>query len=311
MFGLSKKDKLGEVLGSLAAFSGDAAGFERLRKSALAFFGPSWQFSLEMYLLSLPAGEQAAYLPQFRRAMRYARAASLWLSAQRLLSGEEGFGQDAAKEAEEYAEYLPLFGDAGKKLLDELFARFKIGQPEEARRPAPARESAPSPNPKPKPAHGPETRPKPAPMPELSAEPAPEPSPREVSGPSPEPAPETRPKPESMPEAGPESAPEPPPSEVSESRPEPGPEAKDWRAVAFDRVVDFLSSAREVMSAMVVEKGYAALEDYPGYVLLRDAADYAVSLGAKLKTPDAARRLALLKRELADEITIEKQDGTK
>jgi hypothetical protein len=292
MFGFKKKDKLEEVLGALVSFGGDDAGFERLKRAAASFFGPSWQFSLEMYVLSLPSESRDKYLPQFRRAMRYAKAASLWLSAKRLLSGEDSFGPDVAAEAGDYAEYLPLFGTAGQRLLDELFAHFNLSLPSAAGR-------APKPEPKPAPKPAPVSKPKPVPVPapDMAAE----------LEPAPEPAPESEPEPEPASEPIPDN----PPKETEpDARPVPAakPKAADWRVAAFDRVADFVSNAREVMSVMVVEKGYASLEEYPGYVLLRDAADYAISLGEKLPGAGVARRLALLRAELAGEITIEKSD---
>jgi hypothetical protein len=118
-------------------------------------------------------------------------------------------------------------------------------------------------------------------------------------------APKPRPAPESASSA--KSKPEPP-----APKPVPGSAAKsgDWKLAAFERVSDFVERAREIMSAMVVENGYAAIEDYPGYVLLRDAARYAISLGEGLEGPGVDARLALLRKGLEGEITIEKLDGT-
>jgi hypothetical protein len=312
MFGFGKKDSLADVLSALLEFGGDARAFERLKSAALSFFGPSWQFSLEMYVLSLPAGERDKYLPQFRRAMRYAKASAIWLSAKRILSGDENF---SPSEAGEYAECLPLFGDAGKRLLEELFARFGLkGQDIKAS----ASQSAQSPV-------SPEPAKKPEPV-ELKSksEPKVEPAPISKSKPLPvarqeqkeaaasisEQAPESEPEPVAEPTPVPAAKPATEPELVPEPAAKPKAKSADWKIAAFERVADFVESAREVMSAMVVEKGYASLEDYPGYVLLRDATEYAVSLGAKLKDAGVSRRMELLASALDGEITIEKSDET-
>ncbi|MDR1477017.1 MAG: hypothetical protein LBI17_02720 [Rickettsiales bacterium] len=300
-----KKPTIADVLAALESFSPDQKSLARLSAVSVAAFGSGWRFNLEMYVSSLPAADREKYAPLVKNALSFDRALALWVSATQIVNGAKSLSPAVVRDVPEYEEYLPKFGIEGSRLLEKfrkiigmksatakasdvpasgkILTKVSRGDLEEGVFDKNAKTQGPA-----------------------SAEPS-EPAPPE-SGNASEP-----------PEKEPDNAAE---SKSSRARrlsgtgPEAaaGPEPDDWEIGNFLRVREFLSTSREIMSAIVLDGKYKSLEDYPHYGFVLDAIRYLVSSGERIlaskKDDDLARYFAGGRKEFEDMVEFYRNQET-
>ncbi|MDR2098515.1 MAG: hypothetical protein LBO78_00625 [Rickettsiales bacterium] len=273
----TKKPTAGDVLKALDSFSNDQKSLEALRSKAASYFGDNWKFNLEMYINALPPEDKARYSKILENAFAFDRALALWIAAEQVIRGTRTFSGDMLKDLPSFEEYLPKFGIEGRRLLEKFKEKLSIsGKPkkndrmlhkvskEELTEAADDGKSA---------AH---------------------PTAKEESAP-----PKEKPAPKAEDEA-------PAPPRPVEEHIEIGAQAdgSDWEIQNFVRMHNFLSTAREVMPAIVLSKNASAIENYAHYGFILDAIDYLVAEGGRIleKKSDAAIRKYLKggKAELKD-----------
>lgn len=123
---LKKKTNVTDVLFALENFSSDVVSFNNLSDKASEFFGNNWEFSLELYINTMPEVDKKKYLPFVKTALDFGKALSCWVAAQQVLNGAKISSGDVLKTIPEYEKYLPKFGIEGVRLLDRLKEYFNL-----------------------------------------------------------------------------------------------------------------------------------------------------------------------------------------
>jgi hypothetical protein len=270
---LARKTTAADVLKALESFANDQKSLNYAAEKAKDYFGDNWKFNLEMYIRTLPQPDREKYSRQLGNLIDFDRALSLWISAEQVIRGTRTFSGEMLGRLPEYEKYLPKFGIEGRRLLEKFKTKLDMNGGGKSAAKTPARTEEPA-----KPAAD-EIKSTGKILVKVGKE--------ELAESAAEPL--ELPKPETPEAVLEEEAAEKEENGDGKTRPvenhikiKEGADGSDWDIQRFLNLHNFLSSSREVMSAVVLEKNVSALENYPHYGFILDALDMTIADGNRI-----------------------------